>query len=378
MISLYSLIWTVIVCTPVILVIFFLQRKTSCLIQYGITFLMILSTFCFFRMIVPIEMPKVQKVISDPLVFPFLMKMYSSFGEDGQDKIEKILVCIWIAGGLISFIQMIRASREADEGLKRWCRKDEGRAERILKKIAPNCSIEIYYSLATRTPLLKNLWHPIIYLPEKDYSNLEMEFILMHEYTHWKRKDLWKKILTRFLCVVFWWNPLVHLFANEVSRLIEMACDEDMVKRYRMEGVLNYLDTLCYMAGGVRKKLLPEAVNILEFTGIKTVSTLKQRFFYLLEYRDSKVVRRTNLLVLCLSILWILASYYFILQPKYEVPVGNLKEQGISVISNEKNAYLKKKKDGTYVFCFEQYMQEVEKEEVQKGLYDAYPIVKEK
>ena len=84
------------------------------------------------------------------------------------------------------------------------------------------------------------------------------------------------------------------------------------------------------------------------------------------------------MLVLCLSILWILASYYFILQPKYEVPVGNLKEQGISVISNEKNAYLKKKKDGTYVFCFEQYMQEVEKEEVQKGLYDAYPIVKEK
>lgn len=82
MISLYSLIWTVLISCPLLLLIVVLRRRTACLMKYGVTFICILYAFCAIRMLIPIEVPVFQKVICDPHMFSFLMKTYADLGAD--------------------------------------------------------------------------------------------------------------------------------------------------------------------------------------------------------------------------------------------------------------------------------------------------------
>lgn len=43
-----------------------------------------------------------------------------------------------------------------------------------------------------------------------------------------------------------------------------------------------------------------------------------------------------------------------------------------------KDTYLEKKSDGTYIFHYGKYMQEVSEKEIKDGLYKEYPIIEEK
>ena len=54
MILLYSLIWTVLVSCPLLLLIVVLRRRAACLMKYGVTFICILYGFYAIRMLIPI------------------------------------------------------------------------------------------------------------------------------------------------------------------------------------------------------------------------------------------------------------------------------------------------------------------------------------
>lgn len=98
MISLYSLIWTVLVSCPLLLLIVVLRRRTACLMKYGVTFICILYAFCAIRMLIPIEVPVFQKVICDPHMFSFLMKTYADLGADKRRLALGAIFGIWVWG----------------------------------------------------------------------------------------------------------------------------------------------------------------------------------------------------------------------------------------------------------------------------------------
>ena len=97
MISLYSLIWTVLISCPLLLLIVVL-RRTACLMKYGVTFICILYAFCAIRMLIPIEVPVFQKVICDPHMFSFLMKTYADLGADKRRLALGAIFGIWVLG----------------------------------------------------------------------------------------------------------------------------------------------------------------------------------------------------------------------------------------------------------------------------------------
>lgn len=53
--------------------------------------------------------------------------------------------------------------------------------------------------------------------------------ILAHELTHFRRNDLWKKLLTESVRILHWFNPIAYLLSRDFSLLMESACDEDVV-----------------------------------------------------------------------------------------------------------------------------------------------------
>lgn len=373
MLSLYSLIWTFLISCPMLLLIFILRRRSDYLTKYGVTFISILYIFCTVRMLFPIEFPSHQKVICDPYLYSFLMNLYAKSEDIHKKIVMAIIIAIWIIGIIVA---VVRKMREWNR-VKGYPSEGDGVAEGILKKIDPECPIKIEYNLAIAEPFIKGLRHPVIYLPEKECNEKELEFILMHEYLHWKRKDLWKKFVINIIGIIFWWNPLAYLLCKDLDQIIELNCDNAMSKRYSEMDTLYYLDTLTYMAGGRRANFDEVSSDTLGFVKELEVRPLKQRFHYVMFKKDDKKIqRKMNLFILCVSVVWFMASYYFILQPKYNIPQVDVHQGDTPFVADDENSYLEEQKDGTYIFYYGKYSEKLSKEEAESGVYDRYPIIK--
>ena len=201
----------------------------------------------------------------------------------------------------------------------------------------------------------------------------------MHEYLHWTRKDLWKKLFLNVINIIFWWNPLAYLLCSDLSQIIELNCDNAMSQRYSELELLDYLDTLTYMAGGKRKKSDVASGDALGFIRKMERKALRQRFQYVMFKKENKKQqRKANIFIFCFSLLWMISSYYFILQPDYRNPDTERIQENMPFVSDDTNSYLEELEDGSYLFHYSGFTDKVSKEDVDRGIYEIYPIVKYK
>lgn len=83
----------------------------------------------------------------------------------------------------------------------------------------------VYRSRSVASPLAYGLFFPAIVLPEQEYNCLELEMILLHEWMHIHRGDLWKKAFMMMTLLLNWYNPACWLMAVLFAREIELDCD---------------------------------------------------------------------------------------------------------------------------------------------------------
>ena len=81
-----------------------------------------------------------------------------------------------------------------------------------------------------RVPLLAGLLSPTLLLPEGEMGEEELRCSILHELTHYKRRDIWLKALALLANAVHWFNPVMWYMARLVERDTELACDEAALK----------------------------------------------------------------------------------------------------------------------------------------------------
>ena len=77
-----------------------------------------------------------------------------------------------------------------------------------------------------RVPMLAGLIHPVLLLPEYVPSDDALRYSMLHELTHFRRRDIWLKTLALAACALHWFNPLMWVMVRLVERDTELACDE--------------------------------------------------------------------------------------------------------------------------------------------------------
>ncbi|MDP4097188.1 M56 family metallopeptidase [Paenibacillus sp. P96] len=164
--------------------------------------------------------------------------------------VQEVLTVIWIAGmaGFILWfgIAFYRSYRQLSMALP----YNNSFVERWLQEQKLRRPLQIVVSDRITTPLAYGIFKPKIILPKslavKDEQ--ELSFILMHELTHIRRLDtLWKMVLLAALCV-HWFNPLAWLLYKLMSRDIELACDEKVIRIFGEQAKPNYAMSLIAMA----------------------------------------------------------------------------------------------------------------------------------
>ena len=103
----------------------------------------------------------------------------------------------------------------------------------FLRKIRPYCvrvKRRIYRCSRLESPIMTGFFRPRILIPDISYTEKELEIIIKHEMTHYKRHDMWYKLLLLAANAMHWFNPLVYIMVKCADRDLEYSCDDIVVK----------------------------------------------------------------------------------------------------------------------------------------------------
>ncbi len=153
-----------------------------------------------------------------------------------QIKLINFIQIVWIAGMVISFlfylINFIIFKIKIKEHLEKLDSKlfEQIKSELNIKRKVNLCKCSLINS-----PLFVGFVSPIILMPYTNYADEELKLIYKHELTHFKRMDVWYKLILVIASVVHWFNPLVYLMRRYASKDIEYTCDDIVTKDLSLE-----------------------------------------------------------------------------------------------------------------------------------------------
>lgn len=109
--------------------------------------------------------------------------------------------------------------------------------------------IQIRQSDRINAPLTYGILKPVILMPKKtDWENRQqLEYVLLHEYTHICRFDMVTKLITALALCIHWFNPFVWTMYILFNRDIELSCDERVVRSFGENTKSFYAKTLITM-----------------------------------------------------------------------------------------------------------------------------------
>ena len=201
--------------------------------------------------------------------------------------VDNVLVMVWLIGILYNALRQWRDYRRYLRQLNRPsadAQRDTLRRVFAEQKqsLGIRRDIPLVVTPAADCPMLAGFLRPALYLPDEALSEQEAMFIFRHELTHYKRGDLWLKLLLTAAKTVHWFNPLVYLMARFAQEDIELACDDAVVRGMDSAQRRAYGETILRSAAAqVKKRALVSC-----FTGDK--ETLMRRFEGLFDKRAKK------------------------------------------------------------------------------------------
>lgn len=158
--------------------------------------------------------------------------------------------------------------------------------------------VELSVNPLISSPLLIGFFHPCIVLPSADIPEKDFRYIVMHELTHYKRRDMFYQWLVQLTVCLHWFNPLVHLMCREIAKAREFSCDEAVLAKMGHEHAQDYGKTLldAMAAAGTYREHLG-AVTLSE-----NKQLLKERLGAIMNFgKSSKPIRLlSGVLTLCI------------------------------------------------------------------------------
>ena len=171
----------------------------------------------------------------------------SQFREQGIQMLSvyQMLAVVWLAVAALYGLYKLLGSYIVQRELKRWSmpvpdKSLEMNYQKLCRKMKVSHPPKLWMNAKVTTPLLTGLLRPRIYLPSDRYTWKELELLLSHELSHYRHHDLWYKLILQLVCIVYWFNPLLHWMRREADQDLEFLCDERIMKDGAHEERMQY------------------------------------------------------------------------------------------------------------------------------------------
>lgn len=103
-------------------------------------------------------------------------------------------------------------------------------------------NIPIYICNGMNSPCIIGIIKPKIYLPQYilKLDKETIRHVLLHEFMHYKRRDLYINFLSGILLAFHWFNPLVWIFIGKMKIYRECACDLSVLEILGEDSSIDY------------------------------------------------------------------------------------------------------------------------------------------
>lgn len=133
-----------------------------------------------------------------------------------------VIMAGWLLGSLVFFGVRLKKTAEAPPP-RIPAIVDRAKARMDIKR-----EIGVHVSGIVATPSLFGLLKPSILLPAAlgNLSDKDLEYVILHELAHLKRRDILVNYLLLFIQTLHWYNPVIWYLFRCVRRDMEAATDE--------------------------------------------------------------------------------------------------------------------------------------------------------
>ncbi len=323
------------------LLLYALRRHENFLMRYGVAVCSIVVILATVRLLLPLDNTRMI-VLRSYSALPVLQRMLLHEPIKGVS-VERLLAALWLAGALLGLVFILC-------GLVR-----DRRRLRRLPSIPPSprvrsaiqtCGLDetaVRVTPAATVPMAIGLLHPTICLPEGEYTEAELCWILRHEAAHISGRDAWLRLGYLLFRCLFWWNPFAHWGQRFLDDILELRCDKTVLDGANDAERLEYVEALRHMAGQLHQ-------SKLSFVGAGTFVQAGKAGILALRAKQAldapRPYGKTVLVTVILSASLFAASYTFIVQPA-SFPSGMADGVEITPVFPE-TSYLKELPSGGY------------------------------
>lgn len=199
-----------------------------------------------------------------------------------------IIAFIWMSGGVVflavHLISYLRFKQQVS-GKGRLIKDTQILRQmfRLKRELHIRASIPIVTYAGAVSPMMIGFFSPVLVLPDIMYSSEDLFFILKHELIHWKRKDVFCRLLFVAANAVHWFNPLVWIMQKEAAVDMELSCDEQVTRGVDYAVRKAYTETLL---STLHKQSTKGTILLTQFYGGKEI--MKKRFKNILVWKRKK------------------------------------------------------------------------------------------
>ena len=189
-----------------------------------------------------------------------------------------IVTLVWIIGSLIFiFVHLISYSHYKRQVVKKGRIIKETRILsqifRLKRELHISRTVCVMEYDEAESPMIIGFIKPVLVLPKEQYNSEDLFFILKHELVHFKRGDVYLKLLFVTANAVHWFNPIIWIMQKEAVIDMELSCDERVTQGTSFELRKAYTETLLSM---LHKQCVRKTVLSTQFYGGKKI--MKKRF----------------------------------------------------------------------------------------------------
>lgn len=189
-----------------------------------------------------------------------------------------IVTLVWIIGSLIFIsVHLISYSHYKRQVLKKGRMIKETRILsqifRLRRELHISRTVCVMEYDEAESPMIIGFIKPVLVLPKEQYNSGDLFFILKHELVHFKRGDVYLKLLFVTANAVHWFNPIIWIMQKEAVIDMELSCDERVTQGTSFALRKAYTETLFSM---LHKQCVRKTVLSTQFYGGTKI--MKKRF----------------------------------------------------------------------------------------------------
>ena len=313
-----ALLWS-----SLLIVAIYLLRHTRFKQHFGVLSMVLLYLFCAVRLFLPLEFPHTL-IAADGVIYPHIYNLLTRERDMLANKPLVLILCAaWLLGFCELLFRYIRQYRKAIYSVARyttpWNERTNALLEQVRRQNGRKLRVQGCTARNIESAFGMGVLHKRIILPDRNYTESELRYVLLHEYTHFLNHDTLVKLLVTLFCMIFWWNPVVYLLQKDLEQTLEIKCDLSVARTLDEQERAAYLRTiLSLMKQTGRKYHLPFMATALFQTDAQ--AEIKERFVMVMTYSAQRHRHTASAMLTGAFALLLIASYAVLPQPKFDAP----------------------------------------------------------